>query len=106
MRLGYKNLVVECAEEDCVMLSLDAGYDFVKGVTKRLYIDLLRGKRLIADVCHWGLAEIAALMWLFFRDVDFVKIEGKRYFILTRGPRRRITVEEFERSVPSKLRIN
>jgi len=105
MRLGYKELAVEHAEEDRVVLSLDAGYDIIKGTTKRLYLDLLRGKRLIVDLCYWGLAEIATLMWLFFRDVDFIKIEGERYFILAKEPRRRITVEELEKSIPPKLRV-
>ena len=80
MRIGYRALVVERAGEDRVVISLDAGYDIVKGTTRRLYLDLLGGRGLIADVCYWGLAEIATLMWLFFKNVDFIKrvwnIEG------------------------------
>ncbi len=105
MRIGYKALVVERATEDGVVISLHAGYDVIKGTAKRLYLNLFSGERVMTDICYWGLAEIATLMWLFFKSIDFIRMEDERYFILGREPRRRITVKELEESMPPRLRI-
>jgi len=106
MRLGYKEFVVERVDEDRAIISIHAGYDIIKGTAKRLYINLINKERVLMDVCYWGLAELASLVWLFFKEVDFIRMLGDRYFILAKGPRRKFTMKELKNSIPREVDLS
>jgi len=77
----------------CISFHLE--YDAFKGVCKRLFTNL-SSKPVIMDIFFWSLAEILALMWLFFKELDVLKLETNRYFILGRYPRGKVKPEDLK----------
>lgn len=102
-RVGYKHILVERTTDDRVTVSIHAGYDFIRGVVARIYVDLLSRETERIDVCYWTLAELLVLLWMFFRDVDFIPVRGPYGFILAREKRGRLSLEELA-TPPTVLR--
>jgi len=109
----YREVAYEGDEERGV-LSLDAGYDALRGVIKRLYINPFTGERAALELRYWDLASTLALAWLFFENVDFVSYPGRAYagVILAKSPRRKLRFLDLkrprclERSSRERLTLN
>lgn len=94
---GYKEVIVEEASGEKVVVSYHAGYDFYRGVFKRLFINHNTGEKALADFRFWDIAGQAAILWVFFKDVDFYPIQGySRGFLIARS-RRRIDPREYSK---------
>ncbi len=89
---GYKWALAEELDPKEFMVSFHSGYDFTKGTCKRTYVNFESPtKPSKLEVFMWGLAEVGAFLWTFFKDVDLVRLGGTRHFILGYQPRRLIT---------------
>ncbi len=97
LMLGYKWALAESAEE-VLTVSFHTGYDRYRGTVRRHYIDFGSGSGPVEmETFMWGLAEVGAFMWCFFREVDFLQLRGERHFILGNGPRRTISPGDLSR---------
>lgn len=97
IQMGYKWALAEGADER-LAVSFHTGYDPYRGTVKRHYLDLgSPGAGVAMETFMWGLAEAGAFLWVFFEEVDFVRLRDVRHFILGRGPRRRIVPRDLER---------
>ncbi|MCS7250021.1 MAG: class I SAM-dependent methyltransferase [candidate division WOR-3 bacterium] len=93
---GYKWVLGE-GKGDKFVISFHTGYDILKGTFKRTFFNpTLSKKPLTIEFYFWGLSEMGALIFLFFKDVDFLHINNTRYFILGYKPRRILKPEEFK----------
>ena len=95
---GYKELLVERAAGDALVVSVHGSYDPVRGTVRRICVDLLERSRAELEAFLWGLAELAAFAWAFFEDVDLLDLDsrGTRCFVLARRPREKLRREDFE----------
>ncbi|RLG73978.1 MAG: hypothetical protein DRO14_06145, partial [Thermoprotei archaeon] len=86
--IGYKYVLPEIASEEEVVISMHAGYDVRKGVFKRLMLDLTTMRRSLSEAYFWSVAGTAAILWVFFKDVDYLPIDrGTRGFLIAKTPR-------------------
>ncbi len=86
--IGYKYVLPEIASEEEVVISMHAGYDVRKGVFKRLMLDLTTMRRSLSETYFWSVAGTAAILWVFFKDVDYLPMgRGTRGFLIARMPR-------------------
>ena len=87
--MGYKDVLAEVATENAVILSFHAGYDIRTGMFKRILIDLSSLERVALNFRFWDMASTAAILWMFFKDVYFMPIDGRRTqgFLIARQPR-------------------
>lgn len=93
---GYKWALGE-GKEDKFVISFHTGYDILKGTFKRTFFNpTLSKKPLTMEFYFWGLSEIGALIFLFFKDVDFLHIGDTRHFILGYKPRRILKPKEIK----------
>ncbi|MDW8034014.1 MAG: methyltransferase domain-containing protein [Nitrososphaerota archaeon] len=95
---GYELILPEASKER-VVISMHSNYDPISGEIRRLEFDLVRNLRAELPLYFWGLAEVMAIAWLFFKDVDFLKDEdGKRGqcrgLIVAHKPRKRINPDD------------
>ena len=105
---GYKEWLPERASEDRIFVTVHSGYDFRKGVFKRLGLELKSGEGPVPMEVHfWSLAGLMALAWPFFEDVDFVAERGRPWhgFVLAKNPRRKLSSPDFEKT-PRTLEAN
>lgn len=87
-RSGYREVLVEEAGPDRLVVSYHAGYDPRRGVFRRVVVDHYTGESAVGEVRLWDIAGIAGVLWAFFEDVDFHPTRGATSgFILARGPR-------------------
>ncbi len=87
-RVGFRALTIEQADEERAVITLDAGYDARRGVFRRLFLDLVSMKRAVMGYRMWDLASLAAILWVFFRDIDFVPLRSQiSGFLIAREPR-------------------
>jgi len=87
-KAGYREVHVEEAGEDRLVVSYHAGYDLRRGMFRRLIVDHYTGERVEAPMRLWDIAGLAGILWAFFEDVDFQPAGGAtRGFLLARGPR-------------------
>jgi len=94
---GYKWSLAESVGENNVGLSLHIGYDSIKGTFKRVFLNIKEKPKFFTyEIFLWGLAEIAALTWIFFKSVDLINLERSRYFILGYRPRKIIKPEDLK----------
>jgi ubiquinone/menaquinone biosynthesis C-methylase UbiE len=101
---GYKWTIGEGQVEDKFVVSFHTGYDITSGMFKRTYINFKNpSKPSNMEVYMWGVAEIGAFLWTFFRDVDFVNLIGSRYLLLGYKPRKILKTEELKK--PAVLSI-
>jgi predicted O-methyltransferase YrrM len=92
--MKYKDVISGESRDKGVYLDMHVGYDAVRGVFKRSFITLpaLKGP-INMELYFWGVAELGALMWLYFSDIDIVR-HDRLYFIVGRYPRRRFHPED------------
>ena len=99
-RVGFRALTVERADEESAVITLDAGYDVKRGVFRRLFLDLVSMNRAVMEYRMWDVASVAAILWVFFRDVDFKPLRSYlRGFLIAKEPRG-LDPDEY-RSLPS-----
>ena len=104
---GYKEvLFVENEHEGKAVLDLFVSYNPLKGTCRRRVVDLNEPKRRInLDLCYWSVANLAALLWIFFEDVDVLEVTYRvKYVILAYRPRRLLSPVHFE-SAPYVFRV-
>ncbi len=88
MRIGYRYIMPEHADEDAVTLSIHSRYDHLRGVTERVFVKLPDYEVAKMPVRLWDLAGIAATLWAGFKDVDFLPIRTARSgFLIAKEPR-------------------
>jgi ubiquinone/menaquinone biosynthesis C-methylase UbiE len=92
---GYQHVLPEISKEK-IVISLHKSYDRLTGTFKRLIINMLSKDVTEMNFYFWGLAELMAITWLLFSDVDFVSDEERPYegFILAHKPRKNINVND------------
>lgn len=102
--VGFKRVLPEKITEDKLIISIHAGYDVLRGIFRRAYLDLKNPKNhVILHNYYWNIAELAALIWLFFNDVDFVPLmRNITGFLLAKEPRRKIDPEDI-RTLPRMI---
>ena len=94
---GYARILPERIDNERALLSLHAGYNFKRGTFKRAYLDLKNpSKTVITEVYFWGLAELMAMVWIFFQDVDFYELRRGAGLILGYKPRRKIRIGDLQ----------
>ncbi len=72
-RTGYKDVIPDYVDENKVVLSIEAGREPLKGINRRLIIDLISGNRVMSEFRLWDIAGTASILWCFFRHVDFIR---------------------------------
>jgi len=86
--IGYERVLPEIATEEEVVVSLHAGYDVRRGTFRRLILDLTTMRRAIGEAYFWNIASTAAILWVFFKDVDYLPMGREtRGFLIARMPR-------------------
>ncbi|ABL78783.1 class I SAM-dependent methyltransferase [Thermofilum pendens] len=100
---GYREVFYE-GDERRGALSVQVGYDSLRGVVRRMHVDLSTGKRAVGETRYWDLAGTLALVWLFFEDVDFARYPGKPRtgIVIAKKPRRKLRPDEL--GLPTVLR--
>lgn len=97
---GYQRVLAERVSESNAILSFHVGYEMKSGKFKRAYITFgVSSKPVIGDFYFWGIAELGALLWVFYKDIDLVKSipQGSYsnvFFVLGRKPRRKLNPYE------------
>ncbi|PCN50639.1 hypothetical protein B6U99_03205 [Candidatus Geothermarchaeota archaeon ex4572_27] len=103
-RMGYRDIHVEHASDERVVMSLHRDHDMLTGYTTRVVLDVLAGRTASMKVYFWDIACVAALLWTFFGDVDFVRrpmaLSG---FIIARRPRKVIDAKALLAQTPKML---
>ena len=85
---NYRHVLTEYVGEGKVVMTLHAGYDPLKGVIKRVAIELPTMKVVEMDVRFWDIASTASILWIFFSDVDFISTDGAgRGVLIAKEPR-------------------
>jgi len=69
----------------------------LKGEFHRIIFDLKSGERSEMKVYFWDLAELMSIIWVFFKDVDFIPDQygGYRGIIIACKPRWKLTRIDF-----------
>ncbi|MGC8949316.1 MAG: methyltransferase domain-containing protein [Thermoprotei archaeon] len=101
---GYQHVLPEISKEK-VVISLHKSYNNITGTFKRLIIDLLNKNAIEMDMYFWNLAELMAMAWLLFNDIDFMKDKERPYagFIIIHKPRKNINANDLI-NMPTILR--
>ncbi len=87
-RVGCKDLTIDYAGEDRIVLTVGAGYDPLRGMFKRIVLDIPSMNRVPLEYRFWDIAGVAAILWVFFEDVDFIPTDSRlRGIIMARNPR-------------------
>jgi len=100
---GYKEVIYnEDEHEGKAVLDVFVGYDPLKGTCRRRVIDLRdTNRRVSIDLYYWSIASLAALLWIFFEDIDVIEILQRglrdKYVILAYRPRKVLSPTQFER---------
>ncbi len=86
--VGYKDVVAEYAGEDKISLTIHSGYDVRRGVFYRVFLDIPSMKRVKAPIRFWDVAGTASILWVFFKEVDFLPTRSsRRGFVIAAKPR-------------------
>ena len=94
----YQKMALTPGRNGQLLTSLHAGYNRYTGECKRDVVGLnVHIEPLRTEAYFWGIAELGALMWTVFSEVDFVEIGQGRVIIVGRSPRR--TVSDLSREV-------
>lgn len=96
VQLGYKWALAE-GGEDKPTVSFHTGYNLYRGTCQRVYAKLTSGPQPVTmELFMWGLAEVAALMWVFFGEVDLLPLRDVRHFLLATHPRKAISPDDLK----------
>ncbi len=81
-----------------VVLSLKASYDPATGYIERIIRSLITGEQARYHVYQWGMADMAALMWVFFEEIDIIRIseDGTVAMLLGHRPRGVLEPDDLE----------
>lgn len=93
---GYKWALAEGFGDKYVM-DFHTGYDLIRGTCKKTFINPDKmSKKTSTEIFMWGLAEVGALTWAFYNDVDMLSlgVGGTRHFILGYKPRKKLMVND------------
>jgi len=94
--LKYRELLIGKTLDNKIYLDIHTGYNTMKGTFKRTYITLPgEARKVDMEFYYWGIAELSALIWVFFKDIDVIK-HDRNYFILATKPRNKLSPEDFE----------
>lgn len=101
---GYEKARFEGKKFGHIIVSFHLGYDYVKGTFRRKIVDMSTKDYTLIDLYFWNIASLAALMWVFYEDVDFIEVSERDLagYIIARGPRK-ITLKGLE-NTPTILR--
>lgn len=94
--LGYKDLVIEGVDNERIVLSLHVKHDVRKGTFERMTLNLIDMSRTLNDVYYWDVASTAALLWVFFADVDYIPIGKETRGMLISTKPRSIDVNQYQ----------
>ncbi len=97
---GYKSFLVEKAEEDSLVVSAHSGYDAVSGVFTRVIADLTKGRSSTISVYFWSLSQLLSLLWIFFKDTNYIELTPTYGLIAAGRPRRRLKIDDFKEDPP------
>jgi len=98
---GYRDIIyVEEEYENKMILDVFTSYDSLRGTCRRKVINLKDpDKTAIMNLYYWSIAELSALLWIFFRDIDVIEAleqtSRTKYMILAHKPRKTINSEDF-----------
>ncbi len=102
--VGYRHILAERTNENHIVLSIHAGYNFTEGVIERVFFDLVTRKEAKARTHMWSLAVMGAMAWTFYREVDFLETRRKYVgFVLARRPRA-VNPEDYAEDPPMRTR--
>ena len=90
---GYKDFLVEDVGPKRFLISVHFGYDKTRGVFRRAIMDQFSGEGpMTLEVYFWSLADLMAMTWLFFEDVDFLPYERSPFngLVLAKRPREKL----------------
>ncbi|MDK2383360.1 MAG: hypothetical protein QI199_00945 [Candidatus Korarchaeota archaeon] len=75
--------------EGDLTLSLFKGYDVKRGSSRRVVVSPRTGEMADYNVYQWNVSLMAALVWIFFEDVEYFPIleDGSAGIIMGIGPR-------------------
>ena len=90
---GYQKVLLESSEE--AVISFHTGYDISKGMIRRTFINFTKNaKPITVDLYFWNIAELSALISLFFENFELIKLEGTRHFIMGKNPNKNFKKED------------
>ncbi len=73
---------------DKYILSGHVSYNPLRGLFRRVFIDLSTMERVYADFRLWDLASVMGIAWIFFKEIDFIPIKSFYHgIIMARGSR-------------------
>jgi len=102
-RVGCKDVIIDYAGEDRIVLSINAGYDSRTGTFRNIHLDLMSMRRVALNYRLWDVAGIAAILWAFFEDVDFVPTRSTLHGMLVARKPRGISPETYS-EIPKIVR--
>lgn len=101
--LGYKWALAAPYTEDELVVSFHTGYSVNKGTCRRAYVNFSNPTTQVPfDFFFWSPAELGALLWTFFHDVDMVRIARLRRFVVGYKPRGALKLQDLK--APSLLK--
>ena len=87
--LGYRWAMPVTYDPQELVVSFHTGYDVRKGTCRRAYVNFANPAAPVStEFFFWSIAELGALMWTFFHDVDLVKLGPLRRMVVGHRPRR------------------
>ncbi len=86
--MGYERVHVEYANENRIVLVVHAGYEPRTGTFNQIIVEIPSMERAFSRTRLWDLASVAAILWIFFEDVDFEPLKSAYSGVLiARNPR-------------------
>lgn len=99
LQAGYKWTLVEsrAGDADNYVISYHVDYDMLTGEVRRLFTNTKEPTKFITmPMYFWGIAELATLTWLFFKDVDVLPMSRRSFMILGYSPRKALEPEDLK----------
>jgi len=96
INMGYKYVLSERATDDKVLISVHGGYDEIRGMFKRIFIDLISRAKADVEIKFWDFAEILGLCKIFFKEAILEKIESYKGIVICKYPKMIIKPEDID----------
>lgn len=85
---GARDFFYDLREDGRPVLSGHIDYDPVRGVFKRVFIDVSTGERAVAEFRLWDIAGTMMALHMFFRETLFIPIKSRYHgLLIARKPR-------------------